>query len=457
VGFGNTGSFCGAKCNPLHPECPGGSTCQQVTDTASGATVNQCLPQDGECTCSKNAQTLALKTTCFNTNLTGKCSGFRQCSTGGLSACGAPVPKAEECNGIDDDCNGKTDDFTDSSTCDIKNEFGTCKGKVKDCVDGKAVCDGPEPKPEACNGVDDNCNGQTDEGLCEDGDPCTKGVCNTDGSCQQVSINGLACDDGTECTKQSKCLGGKCIGGDALNCDDNDPCTADSCDPFTGCVHSPSSDAVCTDDGNACTQDLCQSGKCVHPQVNDGSACADDGIACTADLCQNSQCKHNPADGIGCVDDGNPCTNDVCKAGACTHPNGTGACEDGNVCTVNDICSVGTCKPGPKNGCDDGNPCTKDSCVPDQGCLHTPNDFAACTSGSPDCPVGQCASGQCFSKPNVTCEAKFGLDLCQTAKVAGVCTAAGKCVVTQAPPQYTCPGCNGICIKCFINICLPLN
>src|SRR5205814_9541634 len=67
------------------------------------------------------------------------------------TACGTcgPVP-AEACNGVDDDCNGFID------------EGGVCGG----CV----------PQPEVCNGLDDNCNGTVDEGLTR---PCgsSVGVC----------------------------------------------------------------------------------------------------------------------------------------------------------------------------------------------------------------------------------------------------------------------------------------
>ncbi len=37
------------------------------------------------------------------------------------------------------------------------------------------------------------------------------------------------------------------------SCDDNDPCTVDTCDPVAGCIYTPNS----CDDGNACTVDSC--------------------------------------------------------------------------------------------------------------------------------------------------------------------------------------------------------
>ena len=460
MGFGAAGSFCGAQCDEIKPDCPKGYDCQAVLDGVTGLQSHQCARTAGICECSGSAEQLGLKTTCSNKNIYGTCTGDRICTAAGLGQCGAPVPKPEECNGIDDDCNGKTDDFTDTATCDIKNEFGTCKGKVKDCVGGVAVCDGPQAKPEACNGIDDNCDGQTDEGLCSDGDPCTQDQCNTDGSCNHIHLAGMACDDGSICTQTDKCVAGVCTGGNQMNCDDKDPCTTDSCDPFTGCVHSPASDAVCTDDGNKCTQDLCKDGTCQHPQANDGTACADDGQACTLDQCKVGVCVHTPADGLPCTDDGKPCTDDVCKAGACTHTNGSGACEDGNQCTAGDTCMNGTCLPGPQKSCNDNNPCTTDSCNPSVagGCVYANNDYAACNvAGSSDCPVGQCAGGFCSSKPNITCSTEVQTDLCGSQPVAGTCTASGKCVPTKAGNTACTIPCNGICVKCMgIQLCIPI-
>lgn len=462
ISFGASGSFCGAKCDEINPDCPSDSVCEVVVDSLTGLKSHQCKHKSalGLCGCSAAAAEAGLHTKCSNTNDYGTCTGQRLCTSEGLTECQADVPAAEICDNKDNDCNGATDDFNAKSFCDLKNEFGSCKGVIKACVDGVSKCEGTMPAPEACNGLDDNCNGETDEGLCEDGDPCTKGTCNTDGSCKQTQINGLPCDDGSVCSTIDKCLSGKCVGGGALPCDDKDPCTADACDPFTGCTHVSSSDAVCTDDGNACTNDVCQDGKCQHLQKNDGSPCADDGIACTADICQGGNCNHPPAEGLKCDDDGNQCTDDVCQAGKCKHVNGSAPCEDGDTCTENDTCSAGKCLKGPIKNCNDGNPCTTDSCKSNiaGGCVHDASSAsgASCAStGSSECPVGVCSGGACFAKANVTCETKIKSDLCQSDPVAGVCTAAGKCVVTKAPPQYTCPGCNGICLKCFLQLCIP--
>src|SRR6185295_2174689 len=90
----------------------------------------------------------------------------------------------------------------------------------------------------------------------------------------------------------------------------------------------------------------------------------DDGLECTTDTCNpGTGCVHTPRSGA-CTDDGNTCTNDVCSGTACTHPAlGNGAsCSDGAFCTTTDTCQSGTCVPGPARNCADTNSCTVDSC-----------------------------------------------------------------------------------------------
>jgi hypothetical protein len=82
---------------------------------------------------------------------------------------GELLPTKELCNRLDDDCDGIVDnDFErDGAICFIG--VGNCKTQgVWHCSpDGvKAVCDAPPPpsSPEICDGIDNNCNGQIDEG-----------------------------------------------------------------------------------------------------------------------------------------------------------------------------------------------------------------------------------------------------------------------------------------------------
>jgi hypothetical protein len=189
------------------------------------------------------------------------------------------------------------------------------------CTDNN-VCNGLE----AC-GTDGQCHTVTPALNCDDNNPCTVDSCDSVAGCQPAAVqDGTSCSDGNVCNGNETCSGGACQPGTPINCDDGNPCTADSCDTTTG--------------------------QCVHTLLNTGS-CG----TCTG----------------GC-DDGNPCTTDSCDTttGQCVHtPLSTGSCDDRSLCTFGDTCSNGSCV-GTPTSCNDSNPCTVDTCDPSTGCVYTP-------------------------------------------------------------------------------------
>jgi hypothetical protein len=150
-------------CPPFH-EC-GGGRCQPRTRSCTCL-----LPNDGDVR------------VCWAGNAFGTCQGTQTCDTAavpGWSACSAPIPAAEACNGRDDDCDGLTDEGVTRTpaACTNDSAFGSCAGLW---VCGGAAgwqCAGPTPVAEVCDGVDNDCDGATDEGL--SGPPCAlqQGVC----------------------------------------------------------------------------------------------------------------------------------------------------------------------------------------------------------------------------------------------------------------------------------------
>ena len=242
-----------------------------------------------------------------------------------------------------------------------------------------------------------------EENSCDDGNPCTVGVCNqaNGGSCIQTHIpDGSSCVSGDPCAQTSVCSVGVCETLSLIDCDDGNPCTQDNCDNNTGsCVHPDATDgidcaiddnecvlaatcfsgdcaateAVVCNDGNSCTVGSCDpsSGACEHLPLDEGSECAPGDACFLGGSCEDESCV--PTDPVIC-DDGEECTDDICHTVfGCQFFSNEASCDDGSVCTDQDQCVNGVCSGSVPVDCDDDDPCTLDNCDPDGGCSNIPN------------------------------------------------------------------------------------
>lgn len=91
------------------------------------------------------------------------------------------------------------------------------------------------------------------QGQCEDGNPCTADTCDPEtGGCSfaPLAIN-TDCDDGNVCNGIARCDGtGQCRAGDPVELlDDGDACTDTVCDPVTGDLSHPPVDGCTANSG----------------------------------------------------------------------------------------------------------------------------------------------------------------------------------------------------------------
>ena len=118
VDFGDDGAFCGGSCS-TDADCTEGHQCSDVKSVEQ-ASSKQCVPKatggasQGVCSCSTWAAATSKSTQCikaFALNAAENvfCPGVRYCTSAGLTDCQAEGPADEVCDGLDNDCDGQTD------------------------------------------------------------------------------------------------------------------------------------------------------------------------------------------------------------------------------------------------------------------------------------------------------------------------------------------------------------
>jgi hypothetical protein len=224
------------------------------------------------------------------------CSGKSKCCSGKCSQGICPCSAASPCPSLDPPNPCKMPACSGGSCTTAPAPEDTPCGGGRVCQGGTCSC---PVDTRDCGAACAACCGNAD---CPSNEVCQGGTCGmTTPSC----LTDADCDNGNACTTGSRCDSqGACVLGTTLTCDDNIPCTRDSCDPATGCVHTPD-DTLCIGD------QVCQDGRCICPEGTP-DCCPEWAPDCNHDgNCQDlssdqhcGSCFNQCTDGRLCRDDG---------------------------------------------------------------------------------------------------------------------------------------------------------
>ncbi len=391
--------------------------------------------------------------------------------------CSSPdtvYPKAELCNGFDDDCDGVVPGMgqpppipgtlTNDEADHDGDKYLACQGcGANPLAPGKMGCGDCDDTraatfpgaPDTCNNIDDDCVPATLDGANECGGANPPTCCSAQSACRNLTNDrdncngcGVRCDyvisGGNPSPKANACAGSTCVCGGGPACGSGqwcDPTAGPSCQPCNvkghcgpSCVACANND-VCNATATACTGcnvdtdcmagNYCLSGTCT-PKVANGLACSVGTRACTSgpdqaggcptctggscNTCQSGLC----VDGVCCSATCGTCSR--CLAGA-----GNGNCinvvnaDDPDTCTGVNTCNASAmCRLKQGQGCSLGTQCATGNCV-DGAC----------------CNVSACATCRNCAVGGGTCSITVSSAKDDTANVCNgnnICNGSGTCL-----------------------------
>ncbi len=345
---------------------------------------------------------------------TGACeTGVQTCQNGQWGECkGQTNPEDESCDGEDNDCDGEVDeDLTQA----CGSSEGACQQGTQQCQDGSwgACSDKIGSSQETCNGEDDDCDGQTDEGLTQS---CGKsqGIC-SQGTRQCQNGQWGTCQGGTRAGQDGP---PNCDGRD----NDCDGQMDEGCDCRTGSTRScGTGTGQCQKGTQTCqngTWGPCQGSVGKSAEVCDGRdndcdgqidenvtrPCGNSTGQCQkgTEVCQQgtwSSCQGNRTSSQEtCDGQDNDCDGQVDELGPQSCGKSTGQCQQGQR----------TCENGSWSSCQGGTEPSKEMCDGrDNDCDGQVDELNSQSCGT---STGQCQQGtrSCTSGSWTSCQGKQG-------------------------------------------------
>jgi hypothetical protein len=316
-----TGGRCAHELNPA--ACAAGQSCHPMTGCTAGkacAAAADCADTDG---CTANERCDAALATCKFDPLDGDDDGVPPtvCGGGDCNDDDARIGpgQSERCNGVDDDCDGNIDD---GAMCE---EGAVCKEGSCQCDTGRTACG----RSGSCVDLQtdpDNCGACGTD--CGPAGTCTAGVCACPAPgmmCGDSCVNTMTSNDhcggcdtddaDRSCSRNQACVNGMCADcGSAGQACCTSGGSSDGCPGTLTCMGTPGTPgAVCA---------------CASPSMMCGESCTDvtssetDCGGCDKPCAEGEQCQSSVC--TACGDLGEVCCKRTNGNSYCNNPGGGG-------------------------------------------------------------------------------------------------------------------------------------